>query len=132
MKYGARMLFVVGLLVFVSGSSVWAQRMQVSPEERAKRLKDSLALNDDQLAKVVKIYQDVDKKRNSLRESITGLAFRSALHRSICNDVSRWTVVTDFVMTVLICSSFSTAAIICQLTEQSQRAESLGDQSVTH
>ena len=60
-----------------------------------------------------------------------GLAFRPALHRSICNDVSRWTAVTTFAATDLVCAPFSVAAIICQLTEQSQRAESLGDQSVT-
>ena len=81
MKYGASMLFVVGLLVFVSGTSVWAQRMQVSPEERAKRLKDSLALNDDQLAKVVKIYQDVDKKRREIFDS--GSDDRQAMMQSM-------------------------------------------------
>jgi len=66
MKYRVLVLFAAGFLVLASVSSALAQRRQFSPEERAKRLKDSLALNDDQVAKVVKIYQDVDQQRKDL------------------------------------------------------------------
>ena len=66
MKYRVLVVFAAGFLVLASVSSALAQRRQFSPEERAKRLKDSLALNDDQVAKVVKIYQDVDQQRKDL------------------------------------------------------------------
>ncbi len=56
-------------LIVASVSMASAQRMQMSAEARAKMLKDSLALNDDQLAKVTKIYQDADKKRQDMFSS---------------------------------------------------------------
>jgi len=34
-----------------------AQRMRMTPEDRAKQLKDSLALSAEQTAKVTKIYE---------------------------------------------------------------------------
>ena len=43
-----------------------AQRMQMTPEQRTQRLKDSLALSDDQVKGIVKIYEDVDKQRKDL------------------------------------------------------------------
>jgi periplasmic protein CpxP/Spy len=38
----------------------------ISPEEQAKRLTDSLSLSKDQSAKVLAIYQDVDKQRQEI------------------------------------------------------------------
>ena len=62
MKFRVLVLFAAGFLMLASSSAL-AQRMQLSPEQRAKALKDSLTLSDEQLAKVVKIYQDADQKR---------------------------------------------------------------------
>jgi hypothetical protein len=57
-------LISIALLLFLSLSMGGAQqRMRMTPEQRAARLKDSLALSDDQLAKVVTIFQDADKRR---------------------------------------------------------------------
>jgi hypothetical protein len=57
-------LMSFAVLLFLSLSPAGAQqRMRLTPEQRAARLKDSLALNDDQVAKVVTIYQDADKQR---------------------------------------------------------------------
>jgi periplasmic protein CpxP/Spy len=43
-----------------------AQGMRATPEQRVQRLKDSLALNDEQAGKVLKIYQDMDQQRSEL------------------------------------------------------------------
>ena len=39
------------------------QRMRMTPEQRAARLKDSLALSDDQVGKIVTIFKESDTKR---------------------------------------------------------------------
>ncbi len=39
------------------------QRMRMTAEQRAARLKDSLALSDDQVGKIVAIFQESDKQR---------------------------------------------------------------------
>jgi protein CpxP len=39
------------------------QRMRMTPEQRADRLKDSLALSDDQVGKVLAIFKESDTKR---------------------------------------------------------------------
>jgi len=57
-------LFLCGAIIQAS-----AQRMMISPEEQTKRLTDSLSLSKDQSAKVLTIYQDVDKKRQEIFNS---------------------------------------------------------------
>jgi hypothetical protein len=56
--------FSLAVLLAVSVSFSGAQqRMRMTPGERAARLKDSLALSEDQVAKVLPIFQWSDKKR---------------------------------------------------------------------
>jgi CHASE1-domain containing sensor protein len=53
-------------VVLLAGSlsvSQAQQRMRMTAEQRAARLKDSLALNDDQVGKIVTIFQESDKQR---------------------------------------------------------------------
>lgn len=45
------------------------QRMRQTPEQRAARLKDSLALSEDQVGKIVTIYQQSDKEREDAMAS---------------------------------------------------------------
>lgn len=68
MRFKVLVLFAAGFFMLASSSAL-AQRMQFSPEQRAKALKDSLALNDEQLAKVIKIYQETDQKRKEMFSS---------------------------------------------------------------
>ena len=39
------------------------QRMRMTAEQRAARLKDSLSLSDDQVGKIITIFQDSDRLR---------------------------------------------------------------------
>jgi periplasmic protein CpxP/Spy len=61
-----RILTVLLLGLALVASDGLAQGMRATPEQRVQRLKDSLALNDDQAGKVLKIYQDMDQKRSEL------------------------------------------------------------------
>ncbi len=56
------MSFAIFLLLSLSLAGA-QQRMRMTPEQRAARLKDSLALSDEQVGKVVTIFQDADKRR---------------------------------------------------------------------
>ena len=67
MRYGLMMVAVV--MAFIGIQPVFAQRMQMSPEQRAQRLKDSLSLKDDQAAGVLKIFQEMDQRRKDLFSS---------------------------------------------------------------
>jgi len=69
MKRPTLMLFVCSFLMVLTVCSAQAQRMQMTAEQRAQRLKDTLALSDDQYGKVLTIYQDMDKKRQELFSS---------------------------------------------------------------
>ncbi|HUI63718.1 MAG TPA: hypothetical protein VL126_02665 [Bacteroidota bacterium] len=69
MKKTTLMLFVFSLLIVLSLCSAQAQRMQLSAEQRAQRLKDTLALSDDQYGKLLTIFQEMDKKRQELISS---------------------------------------------------------------
>jgi len=60
---------VVALLVGVAAVSAQAQPMRMSAEQRTQMLKDSLQLTKDQSAKVLEIYQLMDKERAKLMES---------------------------------------------------------------
>lgn len=55
---------VLGLtLVASTGLS---QGMRATPEQRTQRLKDTLALNEEQASRVLKIYQEMDQQRSEL------------------------------------------------------------------
>ena len=62
MKFHAAVLSIA-VLVLAGSLSHAQQGMRATPEQRAARLKDSLALSDDQVAKLLPIYQESDKKR---------------------------------------------------------------------
>ncbi|HTS00290.1 MAG TPA: hypothetical protein VML00_11085 [Bacteroidota bacterium] len=44
-------------------------RMRMTPEQRVARLKDSLALSDEQVSKIVTIFTESDKKREDAMAS---------------------------------------------------------------
>ena len=69
MKYYMLALFIAVLLFAGQASPAAAQGMQMSPEQRTQRLKDSLALSDAQAKNVAKIYQDMDTRRQELFSS---------------------------------------------------------------
>lgn len=69
MKKPSLVLFFSALLIALGASTGDAQRMQLTPEQRAQRLKDTLALNEDQYGKVLAIYQQMDKQRQELFSS---------------------------------------------------------------
>jgi periplasmic protein CpxP/Spy len=58
----ALLSFVLLFAVALSASDA-QQRMRMTPEQRAARLKDSLALSDDQVGKIVTIFQESDSLR---------------------------------------------------------------------
>ena len=61
------------LLTIVSVSNAQRmQRMRMSPEERAKVLADSLALDSTQTAQVVAIYKDQQEQMGKIREEHQG------------------------------------------------------------
>ncbi len=70
MKIHARLFVIMMFLAAIGTVQGFGQRMMMrSPEERAKLLKDSLSLSDEQFGKVVKIYQDMDQQRKDMFES---------------------------------------------------------------
>ncbi len=64
-------LLIGAVLLFVIGStSLMAQGMRMSAEDRAKVLKDSLGLSDKQLEQVVGILKEMGGRRQALADSI--------------------------------------------------------------
>lgn len=60
------LLSIAVLLLAGSLSLSHAQQgMRATPEQRVARLKDSLALSEEQVAKLLPIYQESDKKREA-------------------------------------------------------------------
>jgi protein CpxP len=53
----------LAVLLLAGSLSQAQQRMRMTPEQRAARLKDSLALSDDQVGKVVAIFKESDSRR---------------------------------------------------------------------
>jgi biopolymer transport protein ExbD len=69
----AKLVFVVGVLTFMIAATSNAQRMQrMTPEERAKVLADSLALDSTQTAQVVTILKDQQDAMGKIREDKQG------------------------------------------------------------
>jgi protein CpxP len=65
-----------------------AQRMRMSPEERAKALKDTLSLSNEQTAKITKIYEaqqtemrakfeELQGDRDAMREAMQAMAAKT-------------------------------------------------------
>jgi len=50
-------LAVIAIVALSLQQVAQAQRMRMTPEERAKALKDSLSLSDQQVVKITKIYE---------------------------------------------------------------------------
>jgi Spy/CpxP family protein refolding chaperone len=69
MKHKLLSILVVFAVVIGLSASAVAQGMRATPEQRTQRLKDSLSLNEKQVAKVLDIYKDLDKKRQDLFSS---------------------------------------------------------------
>lgn len=73
MKHRMTLLLIAGLVVCMAVLQASAQRgPMMTPEERTKQLSDSLNLTKDQQTKVLKIYQESDKKRQELFNSNSG------------------------------------------------------------
>lgn len=82
MKHRMTLLFITALFLCVAVLQASAQRPpMMTPEERTKQLTDSLSLTKDQQTKVLKIYQEVDKKREEIFNANSGDrdAMRSAM-----------------------------------------------------
>jgi Spy/CpxP family protein refolding chaperone len=68
-----KLVFAVGVLTFVIAAASNAQRTQrMTPEERAKMLADSLALDSTQTAQVVTILKDQQDAMGKIREDKQG------------------------------------------------------------
>jgi len=70
-----RLAFIVGALTLTVATVSNAQRMQrmrMSPEERAKVLADSLALDSTQTAQVVTIFKDQQDAMQKIRDDNQG------------------------------------------------------------
>lgn len=52
------MVFVLGIVSAFFVPDAFAQRQRMAPEERAKMLKDSLTLSDEQTTKVTALYKE--------------------------------------------------------------------------
>jgi Spy/CpxP family protein refolding chaperone len=82
MKHRMTLPFLTVLFLCMAVSQASAQRPpMMTPEERTKQLSDSLSLTMDQQTKVLKIYQEADKKREEIFSANSGDrdAMRSAM-----------------------------------------------------
>lgn len=70
MRHYLLILFGVILLAGMSSTNGMAQGMRMSAEDRAKALKDSLALSDKQTEQVLVIFKEMGSKRQALTDSI--------------------------------------------------------------
>jgi Spy/CpxP family protein refolding chaperone len=86
MKHRITLVLIIGLLLCMGIMQAAAQRPpMMTPEERTKQLTDSLGLTKEQQPKVLKIFQDADKKRQELFNSNSGDrdAMRSAMREAM-------------------------------------------------
>lgn len=65
-------IIVIAMAVFMAFNMLSAQGMRMSPEERAKALKDSLSLDSVQTAKVVAIYKESQKAMQDAFQNASG------------------------------------------------------------
>ncbi len=72
MRYYLSLLFAAALLTGIFATNSMAQgMMRMTPEERAKMLKDSLGLNDQQTEQITNIFKDMGAKRQALMDSVS-------------------------------------------------------------
>jgi periplasmic protein CpxP/Spy len=72
MRFYVSLLFAAFLLAGVFTSTTMAQgMMRMTPEERVKQLKDSLALNDKQTEQITSIFKEMGAKRQALMDSVS-------------------------------------------------------------
>ena len=65
------LMFSILFLVALSSTTLFAQgMMRMTPEERAKALKDSLGLDEKQTAQIVSIFSDMGKQRQAMMDSL--------------------------------------------------------------
>lgn len=63
---------MVAMTLFVALATMSAQGMRMSPEDRAKALKDTLNLDSAQMAKVVTIYRESQKAMQDAFQNASG------------------------------------------------------------
>ena len=64
-------LFATALMIGGVFSTASAQgMMRATPEERAKMLKDSLSLSDDQTASIISLFKTMGQKRQAVMDSL--------------------------------------------------------------
>lgn len=72
LKRIGRHFLMLAIIVVMSVASAGAQGMRMSPESRAKALKDSLALDSTQTAKITAIYKESQDAVMDAMQSGTG------------------------------------------------------------
>ena len=76
MKSTARRLLVLATVILVTGLLQMAysqgQRMRMTPEQRAKELKEQLSLTDEQVTKVTKIFESSQKEMQAKMGDLQG------------------------------------------------------------
>ena len=70
MRHNLLVFIGVVLLIGISSTNVMAQGMRMSPEDRAKVLKDSLGLSDKQMELVLDLLKEMGSERRALADSI--------------------------------------------------------------
>ncbi|MCI0559666.1 MAG: hypothetical protein MN733_14330 [Nitrososphaera sp.] len=82
-----RLVFSFVLLALLSVAAVAQGRGMRSPEERAKQLKEQLTLTDDQTVKVLKIFEEGQKKMQEMMSNNTG--DRDAMRKSFMETAAK-------------------------------------------
>jgi Spy/CpxP family protein refolding chaperone len=88
MKDRIGLFLLAGMLLCMAALQAHAQRPpMMTPEQRTKQLTDSLALTTEQQAKVLKLYQAADQKRQEIFQANSGDrdAMRSAMREAMNN-----------------------------------------------
>jgi hypothetical protein len=69
------LLFIVCTIALIFSTAetlAQPQRKQLTPEQQTERLKDTLALDDEQTTKVLAIYEEMDGQRSVIFETNAG------------------------------------------------------------
>ena len=83
-------LFAAVITIGVAASSASAQgMMRATPEERAKALKDSLGLNDDQSGSIIAIFKSMGEKRQAMMDSLDDRDARRAAMMKLMSETDQ-------------------------------------------
>ena len=74
MRHNLLVFIGVVLLIGIRSTNVMAQGMRMSPEDRAKVLKDSLGLSDKQMELVLDLLKEMGSERRALPGRISSQA----------------------------------------------------------